>query len=181
MNSAGCPLRHKAEVTAGESSSSKDRESPRLVRLKLIPALQTTIILHLPRPLEGRCREARVSGTGCGACGARSLDEPPRLREARFGGRRKAGRRRPAAHSLRATGRGSARAHYEALPGAARPIPNAPVTSRGELSRSRGTYGESAARRRIIVRFWRAERRPPCPTTDAEPKVCALRRAIPSW
>ena len=123
MNSARCPLLHKAEVTAGESSASKDRESPRLVRLKLIPALQTTIILHPPRPLEGRCREARVSGTECGACGARSLDEPP-------------GRRR-----------GSARAHYEALPGSwlttARPIPNAPVTSRGELCRSRGTYGES--------------------------------------
>ena len=59
MNSARCPLLHKAEVTAGESSASKDRESPRLVRLKLIPALQTTIILHPPRPLEGRCREAR--------------------------------------------------------------------------------------------------------------------------
>ena len=59
MNSARYPLLHKAEVTAGESSALKDRESPRLVRLKLIPALQTTIILRPPRPLEGRCREAR--------------------------------------------------------------------------------------------------------------------------
>jgi hypothetical protein len=41
------------------------KQRPRVApadRLKLIPARQTTIILHPPRPLEGRCREARECG-----------------------------------------------------------------------------------------------------------------------
>src|SRR3990172_12656891 len=45
--------------------------------LGFIPGLKTSRILHPPRPLEGRSREARVGGTRCGARGACSLDKPP--------------------------------------------------------------------------------------------------------
>src|SRR5680860_1630303 len=129
--------------------------------MKLIPAHQTSIIILPPRPLEGRCREAREwrdlvrcpCGTRSQTCRSGRCRAPPGLTtkpcQELADDRKVYSKRGP-------------------------PISSELCPAAGHLRRKRGRcrITSQAFMLRLSLhdeRIWRAERRPPRPATDAEP------------